>query len=79
MAKRTKTSSCNNQDSFSDEWATSVARFYKVVLSLKEEKWDAIFVASEKHLLDVPKAGAGLELKRLLNAVQQALKDREKK
>lgn len=61
-------SSRNGEASFSEEWAPNVAKFFELAGDLKPSKWDEVFSAAETHLLTVPKAGAGPELKKLLKA-----------
>ncbi|KAE9383248.1 hypothetical protein BT96DRAFT_1038275 [Gymnopus androsaceus JB14] len=56
----------NGEASFSEEWAPNVAKFFGLAGDLKLLKWDEVFSAAETHLLTIPKAGAGPELKKLL-------------
>ncbi|KAE9383798.1 hypothetical protein BT96DRAFT_951034 [Gymnopus androsaceus JB14] len=56
----------NSDESFSEERAPNVAKFFRLAEELKPAKWDKVFSAAEIHLLTVPKAGAGPELKKLL-------------
>ncbi|KAJ3732788.1 hypothetical protein DFJ43DRAFT_1038927 [Lentinula guzmanii] len=72
--ERKRKSSRNNEDSFSEEWAPTVARFARALTDMKEEKWEMIYNISEAQLLAVPKGGAGPELKKLL---KEALKTRQ--
>lgn len=65
-------SSRNGEASFSEEWAPNVAKFFGLAVDLKPSKWDEVFSAAETHLLTVPKAGAGPELKKLLKEANGA-------
>ncbi|KAJ3793944.1 hypothetical protein GGU11DRAFT_847441 [Lentinula aff. detonsa] len=53
----------NTPDSFNEEWAPSCQRFYNLIIKMKHDKWDLIFAASERYILDLPNAGAGPALK----------------
>ncbi|KAE9384429.1 hypothetical protein BT96DRAFT_1008080 [Gymnopus androsaceus JB14] len=56
----------NSDESFSEERAPNVAKFFRLAEELKPAKWDEVCSAAEIHLLTIPKAGAGPELKKLL-------------
>ncbi|KAE9385577.1 hypothetical protein BT96DRAFT_949733 [Gymnopus androsaceus JB14] len=62
----------NSEASFSEEWAPNVAKFFGLAGDLKLLKWDEISSAAKTHLLTVPNAGAGPELKKLLKEADGA-------
>ncbi|KAJ3979455.1 hypothetical protein F5890DRAFT_1478521 [Lentinula detonsa] len=62
----------NSPDNFSDKWAPDATRFFNLIQRLKGDKWELIFHASERYILDIPNAGAGPYLKEAQREAEKA-------